>query len=318
MGSKIPFETIQQRIYAVHRDTLHIVEDTYINTNSKCKFVDSKYGEFYSKPSHILSGHKHPKRGLEKIKHSIDEFKGRLPPYLTLDEATYVNISTKARFFDIEHDYTFWTVPSNIVNSKRVNAKRANTLKLTAADVMKRLPPHLSLVESTYIGTQLKAIFIDSQYGEWHTTFNRIQQGQDHPGRSRMKIEQTCLKKYGVKHSSQHIDIARKSARGQTKKNIATHWKTQEELECMGSYELATVIWLNSNRINFKWHPKSFLLKNGKYYIPNLYLPDRDLWIEIKGYFRKDAQEKWDFFRGEHPNSELWNQKQLLAMGIIG
>ena len=52
-------------------------------------------------------------------------------------------------------------------------------------------------------------------------------------------------------------------------------------------------------------------------YRPDLYLPEGRLWVEIKGYFRKDAQEKWDWFHREHPNSELWDNKKLKEMEIL-
>ena len=59
-------------------------------------------------------------------------------------------------------------------------------------------------------------------------------------------------------------------------------------------------------------------MPNGKTYRPDLYLPDSDVWIEIKGYFRKDAKIKWDWFHKEHPNSELWNEEKLKEMKILG
>jgi hypothetical protein len=38
---------------------------------------------------------------------------------------------------------------------------------------------------------------------------------------------------------------------------------------------------------------------------------------EIKGYFRKGAKEKWDWFQSTVPNSELWNKEILKEMGIL-
>ena len=42
-----------------------------------------------------------------------------------------------------------------------------------------------------------------------------------------------------------------------------------------------------------------------------------NLYIEIKGYFRADALEKWEWFCKEYPNSELWNEKKLKDMRIL-
>ena len=60
-----------------------------------------------------------------------------------------------------------------------------------------------------------------------------------------------------------------------------------------------------------------FTMTSGKVYICDCYLPERDLYIEIKGYFRKDAKEKWDWFHKEYPNSELWDKKKLKELGIL-
>ena len=32
------------------------------------------------------------------------------------------------------------------------------------------------------------------------------------------------------------------------------------------------------------------------------YLPTLDLWVEVKGYFWKDAKEKWESFCQEYPD----------------
>ena len=46
-------------------------------------------------------------------------------------------------------------------------------------------------------------------------------------------------------------------------------------------------------------------------------LLDENKWIEIKGYFRDDAKEKWEWFCSKYPSSELWDQKRLKEIGIL-
>ena len=58
-------------------------------------------------------------------------------------------------------------------------------------------------------------------------------------------------------------------------------------------------------------------MPDGKTYRPDLYLFSTRKWIEIKGYFRKDAEEKWNWFQTIKPNSELWNESKLKKMGIL-
>jgi hypothetical protein len=131
------------------------------------------------------------------------------------------------------------------------------------------------------------------------------------------KIKNTNIKKYGVRYAMQNRRIATKSARGMTNSYILSHWKTNEELVCVGSYEKKTVEQLNKNQIHYQWQPRIFQMSDGKTYRPDLFLTDEDKWIEIKGYFRKDAQEKWEWFHKEHPNSELWDKEKLKELQIL-
>lgn len=98
---------------------------------------------------------------------------------------------------------------------------------------------------------------------------------------------------------------------------VLYHWKNNEELICQGSYEKRVVEYLNNNKINFRWQPKIFIMPDGRTYRPDLYLFSAKKWIEIKGYFWDDAQEKWEWFKSTRPNSELWNEVKLKEMGIL-
>jgi len=93
--------------------------------------------------------------------------------------------------------------------------------------------------------------------------------------------------------------------------------KTEEEIICVASYEKKVVEYFNKNKIDFNWQVQTFLMPNGKTYRPDCYLPDNNKWIEIKGYFRKDAREKWEWFTENYPNSELWDEEVLKKMNII-
>lgn len=100
------------------------------------------------------------------------------------------------------------------------------------------------------------------------------------------------------------------------------HWKTGEVLVAVASYEIAVIDFLNKNKINFEWQTKVFVTpfktKKGKLstYRPDLYLVDDNKWVEIKGYMRGDALDKWTWFQSEYPNSELWNETKLKELGI--
>lgn len=58
------------------------------------------------------------------------------------------------------------------------------------------------------------------------------------------------------------------------------------------------------NHMNIKWQyePKRFKLSNGRHYVPDFYLLELDMWIELKGFMRFDAKEKIEFFQKEYPD----------------
>ena len=107
------------------------------------------------------------------------------------------------------------------------------------------------------------------------------------------------------------------SAKNSNNSCVLIHWKTKEELVCVASYEKRVVEYLNKNKINFRWQSKTFNMPNGRTYRPDMYLYSSRKWVEIKGYFRKDAKKKWDWFHKYKPNSELWNKDKLKKMKIL-
>lgn len=137
------------------------------------------------------------------------------------------------------------------------------------------------------------------------------------------KSKNTLLKKYGVEYAIQNKEVSLKQAKSLNNSYILYHWKTNEEIVCIGTWEKKVVDFLNINKIEFLWQANNFttplITKTGKNrtYRPDLYLIKEDKWIEIKGYFRNNAEEKWNWFNKEYPNSELWNKYKLKEMGIL-
>ena len=130
------------------------------------------------------------------------------------------------------------------------------------------------------------------------------------------KRKQVFIKKYGCENPMQSCDIASKSARNQVNSTILTHWKTGEEIVCVAGYEPKVIQYFNTNKIDYEWQIQ-FDMPDGRKYTVDAYLPEQNLYIEIKGYFRKDAKEKFDWFCSEHPNTELWNEQKLKELKIL-
>lgn len=95
------------------------------------------------------------------------------------------------------------------------------------------------------------------------------------------------------------------------------HWKTNEDLFCIGSWEYLTLDYLNKNKIMYEWQI-SFPIDN-KVYICDLYLVDEQKYVEIKGRWLKDAKEKFDKVKQLYYNKvfEVWDKPVLKKMGII-
>ena len=97
------------------------------------------------------------------------------------------------------------------------------------------------------------------------------------------------------------------------------HWKTGQEVVCVGSYEKAFVEWCNQHQIDFEWQiPHK--MPDGRTYIVDAFIKTgkfANTWIEVKGYMYKTAQEKWNWFTSVHKNAQLWTKPILKDLGIL-
>jgi hypothetical protein len=130
------------------------------------------------------------------------------------------------------------------------------------------------------------------------------------------KRRKTCLKRYGVENPMQNREIYLKTQRSGKHQGQLPYWKTGEMVPWNRSYERKTIEYFNNNKREFKWQIE-FGMPDGKKYFCDFYLIKEDLYIEVKGIFRKDAQEKWEWFQREHTNSILWDKKELKQRGIL-
>lgn len=157
---------------------------------------------------------------------------------------------------------------------------------------------------------------------QWYKDFIRINiRKYGCPKCSSTRRKKTNLLKYGVDHPSKNKEIALKGARTANQITILKHWLSREDIYCRGTYEVAVIEYFNKNQVDYNFQPQTFLMPSGHTYTPDIYLPDQDLWVEIKGTFRDwdsndDARRKWDWFHKEYSNSELWNKQKLKELGL--
>jgi len=138
VAKKLTVDQIKKRLPS------HITldESTYINTKAKTRFIDSEYGEFWTRASSVLKGSNHPKRGkLNSARtqtFSVEQIKNRLPEHIQVDESKYKNTMTKTRFIDKDYG-EFYAVPSNVFNGTNHKLRSYDKNKLSINDLKKRL-----------------------------------------------------------------------------------------------------------------------------------------------------------------------------------
>jgi len=297
-----------------------IVEDTFVNSITKCWFIDREHGKWFTSSRGVLKGHCHPKTVGQRIRNSkligVENFMIRLKKkhgekFLLVKE-TYVEMGEPATFID--EIFGEWiTTPSNILNAKG-HPKQCNNLiaeanKLSIDVVNERIfqahGNQVFLIQDSYRNGNSKATFFDQEFGEWNAIVYKVASGQSHPRRRHLK-----------------------AAKVQKSFPVVKHWKTQNECISASSYEYATLCWLNLNQIDFDWQVPvltKVLTPGGKesiYYV-DLFIKDglfKDSFVEIKGYWgpgKNRSREKFDWLKANYLRVELWMKNDLKKLGIL-
>ena len=74
------------------------------------------------------------------------------------------------------------------------------------------------------------------------------------------------------------------------------------------TYELRFCQMADDLCYSYEWEPKAFPLDvKGKKttYRPDAFIKDLNIWIEIKGYWREDAKDKFNAFKEQYPNERI-------------
>jgi len=274
-------EIVQLRIDEKHgKGTILLDFLTYYSLFYIARFVHKQYGEFWAKPISVSRGSSHPRHGRHKTNEHL---------------------------------------------KKR---------KITEKEVISRLKDNkegILIKPNTFKSIKEKATFIHPKHGEWEGIPTNVLSGRgNHPIISKEhqlnNIKKTNRNRYGVDFVAQVSDFSLKSAKNQGKIVEILNWKTGEKQSCQGGWEVAVVNYLNNKKIGYLWQPKVFPIPletmvtpkgNKTTYRPDLLLIEENKYIEVKGYFRDDAMQKWYWFHKTYPNSELWNEKKLKEMGIL-
>jgi len=88
------------------------------------------------------------------------------------------------------------------------------------------------------------------------------------------------------------------------------------------SWEVLTATYFDANGINWKYNEKGFKLSDGRYYYPDFFIYENDVFqklVEVKGYFREANRVKFEMFKTEYPDTlvELWDKPVLKEKNIL-
>jgi hypothetical protein len=84
-------------------------------------------------------------------------------------------------------------------------------------------------------------------------------------------------------------------------------------------WELKVAQHFDNNKIDFLYEPTTFSLNKKHTYTPDFLLLKGNLYIEVKGYWRKENKEKFKLFKKLYPNIliEIWQRKKLKELKIL-
>lgn len=199
--------------------------------------------------------------------------------------------------------------------TKEVRQKAKETFRNTCLDRFGVESP----LQNVIVQQKRKATLLE-RYGIENTLQLPITRERCNSLEAKTKRRKTNLERFGVEYPLQNVEIHKRAARARAKSSRMIHWRTQEELVCIGSYERAFVEWCNKNEIDFDWQiPHK--MPDGRTYIVDAFIKTGEFantWIEIKGWLRQDKRNKWDWFHSTNPtNSQLWMKPQLKSIGIL-
>lgn len=208
-------ETVETRVKHGYRGIepkpyYSLDRSTYLDVKTKCRWIDTEHGEFWAQPARVMRGDaNHPAR-MKYPRMTLEQFKAELKkihPYARVEESTYKNITTKARFIDSEFG-EYWAEPIFAIRyHKSKHPERARVrMALSPEEIQWRITEgylkseprdYLKLVFDTYLSVDRKAKFIDADHGEFWAFPGNIIKGAGHKKRKgNPEYTVTDIKKY--------------------------------------------------------------------------------------------------------------------------
>lgn len=141
-----------------------------------------------------------------------------------------------------------------------------------------------------------------------------------HPQATRCRL---CEDKHHAKLLTGRKNIAqsqRMMGRNNPNFGKAVHGKGNyyKNIWMRSSWEIEVAKWYDKNNIKWLYEPKAFDLDTTTY-TPDFYLPEFNLYIEVKGYWRDDAKIKFAEFKQRYCGEriKILEKEELNSMSII-
>lgn len=320
----IPIEEVELRIANIHGDTVSIDRDSYVGTSKNALFVDKDFGQWSAYVSNVLVGHCHPLRGRKNIEETCLKKYGSKSHLSNVEIRKKIAKTCLARFGEDN------PMKSSIISDK----VKATCMERYGVDN----PIKNEVIKANKLNTCIQRYGGKSPMASIEVRKRAVDAciknfGVENPMQVehiKSKAQATCFERYGVKNPAQNNEIHKKSARSMKNARHVKHWKTGEILTCVGSYELATVTWLNKNKVDFDWQVAVKIPETanenikGRTYNVDAFIKSYDdikieAFVEIKGRWMQElSKNKWDWFHNEYScNSFLWTKDVLKAIGVL-
>jgi hypothetical protein len=150
------------------------------------------------------------------------------------------------------------------------------------------------------------------------------------------KFCKICGKELSINPNAQHcikchnyLNSIDKDRLLKCSKSLKEGWKTKNFAELLhskkiqykgtwmrSSWEAKYAKYLDNQKTKWLYESKTFDLGNFTY-TPDFYLPESDIYIEIKGYLRKNSKNKIKLFNKQFRNLKVLYKQDLVFMGVL-
>lgn len=236
---------------------------------------------------------------------TLQKIQEKYPEIISVDKSTYVNTKFKALFTDKDFG-DFWAIPNRLLKGGKHPNRSYRGMQTPVGEIKKKLPPEVTIIESTYLGTKKSATFIDKDYGEFTKIVEYVLNSRyPHPKRlsdrkkkyklihpdeiqSRLDSMGTGIKikkETYIKMHSRAIFIDPKFGEWEALPyNVIFNQTRHPKHKNNPLIEQKVCNFLESKNINFKRNQK-ILKKDGYPLEIDIYLPDYNIGIEIDGLY---------------------------------